>query len=110
MKNARHTVLVVASVGLVLMACLAVIVVLTPTASPVVMLGVVGMILIATLALSLGRDFLLRFNLGKGCGTSGEVDMFRGSNARKRNNDHTKSDVGHGSQQAAKVKAKAKAR
>ena len=72
MKDAKHTIVVIVTVAAMLIVCLAAIAFLAPTASPIGMLGVIGMIMIAVLALSLGREFFIRFDVDNGRRASGE--------------------------------------
>jgi uncharacterized membrane protein HdeD (DUF308 family) len=72
-KDLNHTVVVVGTVGIVLIVCLAAIAFLAPSVSPIAMLSVIGAIMIAVLALSLGREFFVRFKVDQRWGTSGEL-------------------------------------
>lgn len=74
MYDVKSVVIVLAAVGVVMIACLAATTLLAPRTDPVIMLGVMGVILIAVLALALGRGFMVRFNLDKSGSASGQLE------------------------------------
>ena len=78
--ESKHTVIVVVMVGVVLTGCLAAIAYFAPNASPIAMLALIGVIMTAILALSLGREFFLRFDFDKARGARGEMGSARQAN------------------------------